>query len=97
MTKLEQARKLIAEATPGPWAILVDRKERALRLVSGTVLFPPTLIDAAALSSAVNQYAALLDVVEAAKGIHIKTDRDGKPVIIGMLALSEALAKWEES
>lgn len=35
---------------------------------------------------------ALEQVRVAAAGIHIKTDRDGKPVIIGMLPLSEALA-----
>lgn len=38
----------------------------------------------------------LTAVVEAAKGIHIKSDRDGQPVIIGMLALSNALAALEE-
>lgn len=74
MTKLEQARKLIADAQQDPYECT-----------------------SALIVAAVREYAVLLDVVEAAKGIHIKNDRDGKPVIIGMLALSEAVRKWDES
>jgi hypothetical protein len=80
MTKLEQARKLLAEA-----AKVTRSADLCYRAAANAMA-----------SDAVRQYAALLDVVEAAQGIHIKRDRDGQPVITGMLALSKAVRKWEE-
>ena len=35
-------------------------------------------------------------VVDAAQALHFKADRDGQPVLIGMLQLSEALAACEK-
>jgi hypothetical protein len=79
MTKLEQARKLIAEA-----AKVTRSADLRYRAAANAMA-----------SDAVRQYAALLDVVEAAITF-MKSEPDRLTYEDDLRALSYAVRKWEE-
>lgn len=93
MTKIEQRRKLIEAATPGPWSL----DEYDNRKVTGSVYFLASMAgpaehqpaDAALIVAAVNDYAALLEIAEAAQS-------DAKHGSAPGPRLRAALAKFEE-
>lgn len=110
MTKLEQARKLLAEATPRPWHS--DRTGRLFGDAGGGeyehIIRRERIhcgSDAALIVAAVNDYAALLDVVEAADFM-LSGGRGAQEECAEVVwvydhvaadALCAAIAKWEES
>jgi len=120
MTKIEQRRKLLAAATPGPWR----RTEYAARCCCDDALHlwasecpywhepQQCLLNAetghgvsmasrnfALIVAAVNDYAALLEIAEAAKVVDDAAVRGlfamSPPAVTYFTALQEALAKWE--
>ena len=65
----EELRRLLSEATPGPWHINKDSLEDLVCSPSGTLIAETQLRipdDAALIAAAVNALPALLAVVEAA-------------------------------
>jgi hypothetical protein len=102
MTKLEQARKLLAEATPGPWHS--DQTGRLFGDAGGGEYEHLIRRDrvhcrsnAALIVAAVNEYAALLDGMEALKRMVDRWEPDCAGTDRQMWEEAcAALAKWEE-
>jgi hypothetical protein len=99
VTKIEQRRKLLAEATPGPWwhrfedgsgegYIVAQNRAEGPVVVGGATddwgvrqgvrLMP----DAALIVAAVNDYAALLEIAEAAGAFLCSGGKDGRLITL---------------
>lgn len=106
MTKIEQRRKLLEAATPGPWRncddfiMHPDYDEVIIECLDGN-----DSGDAALIVAMVNDYAALLEGQKALKAVRVfiqdSIERTADATVLANLyasrdAIDDALAKFEE-